>query len=223
MFNQSVILSFPRSGRNLCQRWFTSYFGSSLKFVGDKNLQKRGSSFAQAFDSGYHIVFTHNHKNIRNSNAKTIILIRHPLYSIISWWEYWNFTKEYVPHKKREFFKFASKRFVYWEDFIRKSCLYFHDENVIFTKYQDLVYDSESAMSRLIRFTTSKDADEDLVKRIVQKHSKKADTIKGIKRVFKPRNLEDCPFYQKDNPLFRDLQKRADETFAKFGLDVEMV
>jgi len=76
-------------------------------------------------------------------NEKYIILIRNPIHSIISWYEY---QKKIDPWKP-----FSRSRAKFWNKFTRKWVLPKH-KNALYVHYESLVTDTNAQLERIIKF-----------------------------------------------------------------------
>ena len=142
------------------------------------------------------IFFTHNRKDYLSRDIPNAFLIRHPLYSLVSHWEYDCFMKRQKPYDggTRGFTQFIESGWIAWQETYQDIT-----PGHTYVTYETLLnHPGVILTALLIAWHVDRDRNklEQIItaKRDIQAHEK-------IGKGFKPRNLKDCPLYHLLQPL----------------------
>jgi len=224
MIHKTMLISFPRSGRDLIQRWLNGYFLEELSFIGDRNLLVKKIPIDGVFADNYKLIFTHDFNHINKYDRKNIVLFRHPIYSLISWWEYWKKEDAYSDvNNDREFDNFVKNRFEYWKAFY-SYVMSNKTDNIFLIQYSDLIDNPEKSLIELIKFiSTESTIDSKKIKETIRKNLTVGDPIQQ-KRVFVGmRSIKTCPFYIKDQKKYQYISDQTDVLSKKFQQNIKLV
>lgn len=165
-----AIISFPRSGRALTKRL--------IKAVSKVDLNELD------------IHMDHSLEVDKLKVKPVVCLIRHPIYSIVSLWEYSRKEQAYKDGNLGPFHRFVRKKINLWFEFYDKSReLPFK----LHIQYQNLVFNAYNTISRICKALSLEMIDDyyNKVDKIMDLQSH------NITERYKPRNLQDCPFYNR--------------------------
>lgn len=178
----------------------------------------------------YDLIYSHNHRHIGIDDRNTMVIYRHPIYALISWWEYWEEEKAYFPNsleKRNKFNNFLITRFEYWKSFFIEAMSNKNKDNVYLIRYDELINSSEESFVRMINILDDKEEiDIGKVKKIINKEQHKGDVRKSSKQGEVPvfhqlRSLKACPFYQLEPEKFNYIYKETEILLDQYGSKIE--
>lgn len=190
------MISYPRSGRHFVQNVF-------------KSLEIR-------------LFSTHSIDNfLQHKNAKPIVLIRHPLYTIVSNWEYHSYNKHKQPYKagrEKEFHNFLNREINLWIDYHNRVLGLFKLSEYSRIKYHDITYKPVETFVKLFNRLDER-IDENFLcftlekMKGIQQHG---NMIKHVGVEHRQRSLSERPFYNSD--VFAGLLDIADNWMKEKGV-----
>lgn len=191
---------FPRSGHRFHRNMLQSYFGESFKF--HESHSKVG---VPIYDANYiknHDFGLVNFKTKElslDSSKKYVVQYRHPLASLVSYFEF-QVKHGNLEDTQKDWDVFFSKNILYWKAFVKKWIIDISiKEHIFFISYENLVSSTEEVMLCLIKFLSDTDeVDEPRLRKSVQQF--KGNIIRyredeKIGRQVKARNINNFKYF----------------------------
>lgn len=137
-----VFASFPRSGHHMTVNLLSKYWGENLRYC---------EPYEGAISPAHNLVKTHDFKLDERYFSPRMVLIRNPLDSLASYYD-WSLKRGLIKvDSYDEWIKFATKNVRYWRNFYVK-WLHENRQKMLLLNYSDLLKDPRGVLTQAIQF-----------------------------------------------------------------------
>ena len=191
MIDKILCVSFPRSGHHLVEKILREYFGPSFHYC-DNNEHCKS---VPCVDVGTNYQKNHDFEltTPKLEEYKYFIQYRHPLESIMSWYEL-DLVMGILPKGKdsyRTWLEMLNQQTFYWHSLVSKWLIINPPKKAMAVPYNELVSQMESTIKKLIHYMDDSHViDEEKLKGIIHK-----------KRQHKLRNFTEFKYYEEKDFL----------------------
>jgi hypothetical protein len=213
---------FPRSGHRFLRNMVRDYFSSSMVFYEAHSKVIKSYGDREELIDNVNYAKTHDFKSegrevlngLNLHNRKYLIQIRHPLESIISWYEFSLKHKTLEVDNRDTWLNFLEQKFSFWKSFYNVWEVNSVTEDKLLVKYDDLYSNSQAIFSNVIEFLSGdKLVDSSLIKAIV--NSQEFLQYVGDTSSVKNKKREVSEFKYFDLTLFTELEASIMELYLK--------